>query len=98
MFGFRASQGGTGNQKTTQTPENQVFLNGCVLVALMMLMRWVIGLCLKAKSMSQFMRVRTLGHRLDRKSTRLNSSHVSISYAVFCLIKKRSNTRNKYSN
>src|SRR5699024_12734551 len=27
-------------------------------------------------------------HR-DRKSTRLNSSHVSISYAVFCLKKKR---------
>src|SRR5699024_5850217 len=28
----------------------------------------------------------------DRKSTRLNSSHVSISYAVFCLIKKKSTT------
>src|SRR5699024_12788810 len=27
--------------------------------------------------------------RVDRKSTRLNSSHVSISYAVFCLKKKR---------
>src|SRR5699024_11469262 len=27
-------------------------------------------------------------HRQDRKSTRLNSSHVSISYAVFCLKKK----------
>src|SRR6266704_3532672 len=27
--------------------------------------------------------------RLDRKSTRLNSSHVSISYAVFCLQKKK---------
>src|SRR5690349_24074802 len=27
---------------------------------------------------------------LDRKSTRLNSSHVEISYAVFCLKKKRS--------
>src|SRR5438874_6079717 len=26
-------------------------------------------------------------HDLDRKSTRLNSSHVEISYAVFCLIK-----------
>src|SRR5438874_10867643 len=26
---------------------------------------------------------------LDRKSTRLNSSHVEISYAVFCLKKKR---------
>src|SRR5207249_7001935 len=30
----------------------------------------------------------------DRKSTRLNSSHVSISYAVFCL-KKKNNTTNK---
>src|SRR5207249_12146245 len=28
----------------------------------------------------------------DRKSTRLNSSHVSISYAVFCLKKKNSYT------
>src|SRR5689334_24125357 len=28
------------------------------------------------------------GHLLDRKSTRLNSSHSSISYAVFCLKKK----------
>src|SRR5690625_7073112 len=27
-------------------------------------------------------------HRRDRKSTRLNSSHVAISYAVFCLKKK----------
>src|SRR5690606_42038108 len=27
-------------------------------------------------------------HRVDRKSTRLNSSHVKISYAVFCLKKK----------
>src|SRR5437868_13073979 len=32
----------------------------------------------------------------DRKSTRLNSSHVSISYAVFCLKKKKNkNTREK---
>src|SRR2546426_8058059 len=28
--------------------------------------------------------------RLDRKSTRLNSSHLVISYAVFCLKKKKS--------
>src|SRR5690554_7779848 len=28
---------------------------------------------------------------LDRKSTRLNSSHVRISYAVFCLKKKKTN-------
>src|SRR5699024_12867654 len=29
----------------------------------------------------------------DRKSTRLNSSHVSISYAVFCLKKKKKETK-----
>src|SRR5690606_20007615 len=29
---------------------------------------------------------------LDRKSTRLNSSHVKISYAVFCLKKKKKQT------
>src|SRR3712207_9135110 len=28
-------------------------------------------------------------HRVDRKSTRLNSSHANISYAVFCLKKKK---------
>src|SRR5438874_10207201 len=31
----------------------------------------------------------------DRKSTRLNSSHVETSYAVFCL-KKKNNTRKNY--
>src|SRR5690606_38151330 len=31
--------------------------------------------------------ISVLSHRQDRKSTRLNSSHVKISYAVFCLKK-----------
>src|SRR3712207_7339054 len=31
---------------------------------------------------------------VDRKSTRLNSSHANISYAVFCLKKKKQNTYN----
>src|SRR5215510_15822511 len=31
--------------------------------------------------------------RRDRKSTRLNSSHVAISYAVFCLKKKKNKER-----
>src|SRR5207249_7724930 len=35
---------------------------------------------------------RTRSSSIDRKSTRLNSSHVSISYAVFCL-KKKKNTQ-----
>src|SRR5437868_13286617 len=38
-------------------------------------------------------RRRTLPDR-DRKSTRLNSSHVSISYAVFCLKKKKKQKKN----
>src|ERR1039457_7487985 len=33
------------------------------------------------------------GVTLDRKSTRLNSSHLVISYAVFCLKKKQNTTR-----
>src|SRR3712207_7340740 len=41
---------------------------------------------------------RALGHGQqvgieDRKSTRLNSSHANISYAVFCLEKKKTGTR-----
>src|SRR3712207_8694422 len=31
--------------------------------------------------------------RVDRKSTRLNSSHANISYAVFCLKKKKINKK-----
>src|SRR2546426_9827935 len=34
-----------------------------------------------------------LRRRVDRKSTRLNSSHLVISYAVFCLKKKKKNKR-----
>src|SRR3712207_7866285 len=35
------------------------------------------------------LRLPVLERRLDRKSTRLNSSHANISYAVFCLKKKK---------
>src|SRR6266403_4960763 len=35
--------------------------------------------------------------RADRKSTRLNSSHVEISYAVFCLKKKKKDETRGYS-
>src|SRR3712207_7646903 len=36
-------------------------------------------------------RARESGRGEDRKSTRLNSSHANISYAVFCLKKKKKN-------
>src|SRR3989449_6370803 len=38
---------------------------------------------------------RNTGNATDRKSTRLNSSHGYISYAVFCLKKKKNNKQNK---
>src|SRR5258707_8203411 len=38
-------------------------------------------------------RVRRPYPHLDRKSTRLNSSHANISYAVFCLKKKKKSMR-----
>src|SRR5437870_8827511 len=60
---------------------------------------WLEGLCYRQAALvtgqtqaivadiaARFPRCRT--YHLDRKSTRLNSSHVAISYAVFCLKKK----------
>src|SRR5204863_6337638 len=41
---------------------------------------------------------RTPHGRRDRKSTRLNSSHVEISYAVFCLKKKKKKNPNPQSS
>src|SRR3989475_10981301 len=43
----------------------------------------------KEESMPQSLAVRPSPAGLDRKSTRLNSSHSQISYAVFCLKKKK---------
>src|SRR5688572_32405605 len=40
---------------------------------------------------------RLLVERRDRKSTRLNSSHSQISYAVFCLKKKKKKTNNTHT-
>src|SRR5207245_9204895 len=42
-----------------------------------------------APAQIDFRTTRSGGPEIDRKSTRLNSSHGSISYAVFCLKKKK---------
>src|SRR5690625_6969509 len=44
---------------------------------------------------ARFILIAAAGAQIDRKSTRLNSSHVAISYAVFCLKKKRTSTINR---
>src|SRR2546426_12634881 len=43
----------------------------------------------RARSHQEGPLVARVGRRTDRKSTRLNSSHLVISYAVFCLKKKK---------
>src|SRR5437868_11851049 len=50
---------------------------------------------LGARGRAALPEVRPEGRRTsgDRKSTRLNSSHVSISYAVFCLKKKKKESK-----
>src|SRR5207253_8858342 len=55
------------------------------------------NLCMRRRTLSSSSTRNTVAasHKFlerDRKSTRLNSSHVAISYAVFCLKKKSENT------
>src|SRR5947209_11664403 len=56
------------------------------------------GLCTKGQSRDSHTfrrrRVFDIACNKDRKSTRLNSSHANISYAVFCLKKKKSTKTN----
>src|SRR5947209_9301416 len=42
--------------------------------------------------------IAALGEVEDRKSTRLNSSHANISYAVFCLKKKKKRKKNRHND
>src|SRR5947207_7665008 len=53
-------------------------------------------ICSSDSVQKNFEPIRSVQISLDRKSTRLNSSHTVISYAVFCL-KKKKNTK-KMSN
>src|SRR5690625_7067585 len=43
----------------------------------------------RAQAVKEFLMNEKINENRDRKSTRLNSSHVAISYAVFCLKKKK---------
>src|SRR3712207_7165808 len=46
-------------------------------------------LCLTERLHGSTVRLMDIDEERDRKSTRLNSSHANISYAVFCLKKKK---------
>src|SRR5690625_5808689 len=45
---------------------------------------------------NQIVNSSALARSIDRKSTRLNSSHVAISYAVFCLKKKKDRLQSQH--
>src|SRR5438105_10169658 len=53
------------------------------------------GLCAPKLNGTKFARISQSSARTDRKSTRLNSSHEWISYAVFCLKKKKKKKKKK---
>src|SRR5204863_2076784 len=64
--------------RTTTAFTTRVYCTGTPRVRIVVVRVWIINAPTSEPS------------RLDRKSTRLNSSHVEISYAVFCLKKKTS--------
>src|SRR3712207_8689503 len=82
--------------RSTLFPYTTLFRSVAVSVAALAVALAVplLGWALLARPQDAAARARanlTRGLELDRKSTRLNSSHANISYAVFCLKKK-----NKY--
>src|SRR5256885_11094522 len=56
----------------------------------------VFGRGLEPEALLRVKRREILEEQLDRKSTRLNSSHLVISYAVFCLKKKKNYQQSTY--
>src|SRR5438067_13766267 len=67
------------------------FPNDALPICLLAQLAWLREVWLaqtRPKGNAHLVRIGELMDR-DRKSTRLNSSHVSISYAVFCLKKKK---------
>src|SRR3712207_6850161 len=63
-----------------------------IFIALILVVAAVLaGLWIARRSHSVMLQSLIYGVVADRKSTRLNSSHANISYAVFCLKKKKIN-------
>src|SRR5438034_2640554 len=78
---FRSEAGGSNPSSPTGVPDCNVRGQSRVRI-----LRLVAGLVLGGASAA------TAQLAIDRKSTRLNSSHTVISYAVFCLKKKKEQT------
>src|SRR5947207_7689172 len=79
-----------------------VFVSFAVLLILFEVVHgWRLGLVrqlVRVAALAAAYAAAFFGGGLDRKSTRLNSSHTVISYAVFCLKKKKTTTKNTYTS
>src|SRR3712207_8629648 len=69
-------------------------LDGLSWVTVLLMGLWPRGWDSMADFYQKKVGSRDAGPTIDRKSTRLNSSHANISYAVFCLKKKKKNRQN----
>src|SRR5437868_11490032 len=78
--------------RPTLFPYTTLFRSGSYLAELLLEKGYEVHGMVRRASTETFQRLAHIRDDLtlhtDRKSTRLNSSHVSISYAVFCLKKK----------
>src|SRR3712207_7408001 len=77
---------GTPLEETLQVTDSP---NGCQQSRAPFFCDYVVNWLLKDPVLGDTMKERRRTLNKDRKSTRLNSSHANISYAVFCLKKKK---------
>src|SRR3712207_7389345 len=87
---FRSSQMGTAVSRSELLPGDLVFFGSPVYHVGIYVGN---GRMVHARTFGQPVAVTSVD--IDRKSTRLNSSHANISYAVFCLKKKKTSPRTK---
>src|SRR3989442_3034657 len=74
--------------RSTLFPYTTLFRSPFLCCVVLPSVRWSAGLLVCSGAWVSGLYGCRIGGMVDRKSTRLNSSHVRISYAVFCLKKK----------
>src|SRR5437762_10695292 len=86
-----AVSAGRSRSRAASTVRRSSSMNGGSFIAAG---NWSAAGCRGASRFGLPLGIERLGGKLDRKSTRLNSSHRCISYAVFCLKKKKEYSMN----